>query len=174
MRIVKRLREVAVLFVAVGLTGCAGPAGQQNMVTGPTPTPSLASSGASIPGGGGWAMLGRAYDATGVWRLAIADQRSGEVFDEVDTALTQHSDGTITFCGECEGELFTLTPRGAARGSAVPYELSYFGEGEPCNATATGTAVLDTRTGTIKAHGVRGTSDDCSSLLVSISLIRQS
>lgn len=112
------------------------------------------------------------YDATGVWHLVIADQRSGEVYDDVDTLLTQQPGGTITFCGECEGELFTLTPRGAGKGSAIPYELAYFGEGSPCNASGSGAVVLDTRNDSIKAHGVHVTSDDCSRLIVTVRLTR--
>jgi hypothetical protein len=137
--------------------------------------PSLVPPSASSAVPGVFAPMsgaGASYNATGVWRLVITDQRSGEVYDDVDTLLTQHPDGTITFCGECEGELFTLTPRGGGQGAVVPYELSYFGEGSPCNASLSGAARLDARKDTITAHGVRGISDDCSRLLVSIALTR--
>jgi len=140
------------------------------------PAPSLLSASASSAGSGVFAPTagaGASYNATGVWHLVISDQRSGDVYDDVDTELTQRADGTITFCGECEGELFTLTPRGARQGEAVPYELSYFGAGSPCNANASGPALLDTRTNTITAHSLRGASDDCSRLLVSVALTRK-
>ena len=163
------IRQVAVLLPLLAGAACAQPGASLPSPTAPSllsPSASLSDARVSTQGGGA------SYDASGVWHLVIADQRSREVYDDVDTALIQQPDGTITFCGECEGELFTLTPRGARQGAAVPYELSYFGEGSPCNATLRGSALLDTRNNQITAHGVRGTSDDCSKLLVSISLTR--
>jgi hypothetical protein len=102
----------------------------------------------------------------------MTDLRSGVVYDNVDTDLTQDdNDGTITFCGECEGELFTLTPLSAPQGATIPYELSYFGEGSPCDASVSGTMLLNTITNTIRGQG-KGTTDDCSSVFVSLTLTR--
>lgn len=166
----RSVRLLTVLLAVMGdAIGYAEPRGSALL----SPTTSSGISSLAVSGvSGGAASLGASYDATGVWHLVIADQRSGEIYDDVDTLLTQQPDGTITFCGECEGELFTLTPRGARRGSAIPYELSYFGEGSPCNGSASGAALLDTRTDSIKAPGVHVTNDDCSRLVVTIRLTR--
>jgi hypothetical protein len=168
-------RVCGVLVLALAAARC-GAAGQDGALTGPSMAssrPSAAPAATSTVAGTLGARAG-AYDVTGIWRLVITDQRSGEVWEDVDNVLTQHADGSITFCGECEGEQFTLTPRGPASGAAIPYALSYFGEGEPCNATAAGAALLDTRRNTITAHGVQGVSDDCSRFLVSLRLTRES
>jgi hypothetical protein len=160
------------LLALAGSVACTQP-GASHALSPTAPSFVTPSASSAVPGVfAPTSVAGGSYNATGVWHLVITDQRSGEVYDDVDTELTQHPDGTITFCGECEGELFTLTPRSAGQGAAVPYELSYFGAGSPCNASLSGAAVLDARNDTITARGVRGINDDCSRLLVAIALAR--
>lgn len=102
----------------------------------------------------------------------MTDQRTGDVYADVDTYLTQDHDGNITFCGECEGELYTLTLLATGQqGATIAYKLSYFGERSPCDANVSGSAQLYTTTNTIRGHG-SGIQDDCSRVIASAILTR--
>ena len=151
-----------VLLAIAGAVGC-GQSGVENrsLPTGPSSSSGPSASRADTGVFTTMAGPGTSYNATGQWHLHTTDLRTGEVLDDVNTELTQHPDGSITFCGECEGELFTLTLQGPQQGATIAYKLSYFGEGSPCDASANGAARLNTTTDTIMGTG-SFVLDDCS------------
>ena len=100
---------------------------------------------------------GASYNATGPWRHVVHDKQ-GNVFDgPVVTDLTQAADGTITWCGECEGELWTITPRGG-QGKFISYDLSLTVPGSCVDVS--GTARLDTSKDTITGRLTGGIADE--------------
>ena len=166
---------LAVVMGTVFVVGCS----QMGQSTSPTAPSSALTVPTSLAGGTSeslsqssvFAPTARpttSYDATGLWHLVI--KVHGQVVDEVDTDLTQDADGNITYCGECESELFTLTRTNVMPGRLL-YNVTYFGEGSPCNASGSGTAQLNTLTNTITGT-ITVQQDDCSRVPASMTLTR--
>jgi hypothetical protein len=153
------------LLLIVATVGCAqSGANDVASPTGPSRfelSASSAESPASLDSTVATPMVGppvNSYDATGSWHEVVTSR--GQVQEDVHTLLTQHPDGTITHCGECEGELWTFTPV-AVGPTLIVYSVTAVGDGSPCDFEVSGPARLSTTTNRITGT-VTGQSDDCS------------
>jgi hypothetical protein len=71
------------------------------------------------------------YDATGTWHEVVTILRGNVEGESVNVEVTD-TDGTLTHCGECEGELWTFTPR-AVTPQSIIYSVTVTGDpADPC------------------------------------------
>ena len=158
------------LGLILGTVGCSQ-LSAGDMASPTAPSSSLGRSGLAADSSVSSPMVGPptiTYDATGSWHEIVTAR--GVILEETDTDLEQDTNGIITHCGECEGELWTFTPIGVTPGRIV-YSVTAGGDGEPCDFDVSGTAQLNVATDTITGQ-ITGTSDDCSRGTASVVLTR--
>lgn len=134
---------LACLLLVVSTVGCAQP-GAGGLASQTAPSSLASDTLSALP----QASVARAapvpsYDANGLWLHVVRTaEKQGTVFDgPVITQVTQGTDGVIRWCGECEGELWELTPLGGA-GRFIRYSLLLTVPGACVRVE--GTASLDT------------------------------
>ena len=149
------------LLLMASATGCAQ-SGTGDMGSPTSPSALIGGASETSAQSGVVTTLGRpvtSFNADGNWDVVVTDRQTGEVLvDDEVWFLDQDSNGDITSCGECEGELFTFR-RLAVTPARIIYRFSAGAaadadDGITCNrwqsgSSLVGPAELDLSTETI-------------------------
>ena len=152
------------LLAFLSSLGCAQPGDIGSSRTAPLGPSALQSDIATTA-----ARPGISYDATGTWHEVVTVFRGNVQGEAVDVEVTD-TDGTLTHCGECEGELWTFSPRAVTPNSII-YEVTVTADDVPPCAHISGQAQLNIATETITGT-ISGKNEECEAFAASVVLTR--
>ena len=153
------------LLAFLSSVGCSQLDGDTASLTAPSLGPSALQSDIATT----MARPSISYDATGTWHEVVTILRGNVQGEAVNVEIT-HTNGTLTHCGECEGELWTFTPLAVTPNSVI-YSVTVTADDVPPCAHISGQARLNIATETITGT-VSGKNEECEPFAASVVLTR--